>query len=446
LRGVAPVARIQYVWAVIEQRRHVQTEIPGPRSRALWERRTAAVPAGVGTTLPIFIADASGAIVEDVDGNRLIDLGAGIAVSNVGHAHPSVVEAVSSQAARFLHTCFQVTPYEGYVEVCEALNSLTPGSFEKRSMLVNSGAEAVENAVKIARAATGRPAVIAFDQAFHGRTLLGLSLTAKVSYKKTFGPFLPEVYRAPFSYPLRDAGELSETLAWIESAVDPSSIACVVVEPIAGEGGFVVPAPGWMSGLASWCASVGALFIADEVQTGFGRTGEWFGITHEGVEPDLVATAKGLGGGMPISGVTGRASVMDVVHVGGLGSTFGGNPVSCAAALAAIDVIAREDLCGRAVELGARMSAALSSAAAASSGVGDVRGRGAMMAIELLDADGLPDAARAARIATACHEAGVLILTAGTSGNVVRLLPPLVIDFGLLDDALDVLHTAIVKA
>jgi 4-aminobutyrate aminotransferase/(S)-3-amino-2-methylpropionate transaminase len=339
-----------------------------------------------------------------------------------------------------------VTPYEGYVEVCEKLNSLTPGSFEKRSMLVNSGAEAVENAVKIARAFTGRPAVIAFDQAFHGRTLLGLSLTAKVSYKKTFGPFLPEVYRAPFSYPFREAGALDDTLRWIEAAVDPSSIACVVLEPIAGEGGFVVPAPGWVSGLASWCASVGALFIADEVQTGFGRTGEWFGITHEGVEPDLVATAKGLGGGMPISGVTGRASVMDAVHVGGLGSTFGGNPVSCAAALAAINVIEREGLCARAVELGRRMTAALESAAAASSGVGDVRGRGAMVAIELVDDSGAPDAARASRIATACHEAGVLILTAGTSANVVRLLPPLVIDFDLLDEALDILQTAIVKA
>ena len=329
------------------------TEIPGPVSKALWERRERAIPAAVGTTLPVFVADAQGAVVEDVDGNRFIDLGAGIAVVNVGHAHPRVVEAVTSQAARFLHTCFQVTPYEGYVEVCEQLALRTPGTHEKRSALVNSGAEAVENAVKIARAATSRPAVIAFDQAFHGRTLLGMSLTAKVNpYKKNFGPYAPEIYRAPFSYPFRGTGSLEETLAWIEGCVDPAEVACVVVEPIAGEGGFVVPEPGWCAGLAEWCAHNGALFVADEVQTGFARTGDWFACEYEGVVPDLIATAKGLGGGLPIGGVTGRAEIMDKIHVGGLGSTFGGNPVSCAAALASIAVIEDEGLVARAERMG----------------------------------------------------------------------------------------------
>jgi 4-aminobutyrate aminotransferase/(S)-3-amino-2-methylpropionate transaminase len=428
----------------MEQLRRLVTEIPGPRSRALWERRTRAVPAGVGTTLPVFVRAAQGGIVEDVDGNRLIDLGAGIAVVNVGHAHPAVVEAISNQAAHFVHTCFQVTPYEGYVAVCEQLAARTPGSHEKRSVLVNSGAEAVENAVKIARAATGRPAVIAFDQAFHGRTLLTMSLTAKVvPYKKSFGPYAPEVYRAPFSYPYRRTGGLAETIAWMEASVDASQVACVVVEPIAGEGGFVVPEPGWLAGIAQWCRAHGVVFVADEVQTGFGRTGAWFASEHEDVVPDLVATAKGLGGGMPIAGVTGRAEIMDAVHVGGLGSTFGGNPVSCAAALAAIDVIETEGLLERARKLGDRMLERLTTMQRETTGVGDVRGRGAMVAIELVADDGSPDADRAKRICASCHAEGVIVLTAGTLGNVVRLLPPLVLEEALLEEGLDVLAAAV---
>jgi 4-aminobutyrate aminotransferase/(S)-3-amino-2-methylpropionate transaminase len=428
----------------MEQQRKLVTEIPGPRSRALWERRTRAIPPGVGTTLPIFVRAAQGGIVEDVDGNRLIDLGAGIAVVNVGHAHPKVVEAISKQAANFVHTCFQVTPYEGYVEVCEQLAERTPGSHEKRSLLVNTGAEAVENAVKIARSATGRPAVIAFDQAFHGRTLLALSLTAKVMpYKKSFGPYAPEIYRAPFSYPYRGTGKLTETIEWIEASVDASQIACVVVEPIAGEGGFVVPERGWFAGIAEWCRANGVVFVADEVQTGFGRTGAWFASEHENVVPDLVATAKGLGGGMPIAGVTGRAEIMDRVHVGGLGSTFGGNPVSCAAALAAIGVIENEQLVERAQKLGDRMLERLTALQRDSTGIGDVRGRGAMVAIELVNDDGTPDADRAKRICARCHEQGVIVLTAGTHGNVVRLLPPLVLDEALLDQGLDALDVAV---
>ncbi|HUI49322.1 MAG TPA: 4-aminobutyrate--2-oxoglutarate transaminase [Acidimicrobiia bacterium] len=428
----------------MEQQRKLVTEIPGPRSRELWERRNRAVPAGVGTTLPVFVQRAQGGIVEDIDGNRLIDLGAGIAVVNVGHSHPAVVEAIAKQAAEFVHTCFQVTPYAGYVSVCEELAARTPGDHEKRSVLVNSGAEAVENAVKIARAATGRPAIVAFDQAFHGRTLLGLSLTAKVvPYKKSFGPYAPEVYRAPFSYPYRNAGGLEETIAWIEASVDASQIACVVVEPIAGEGGFVVPEAGWLQGIAQWCRANGVVFVADEVQTGFGRTGAWFATEHEGVVPDLVATAKGLGGGMPIAGVTGRAEIMDAVHPGGLGSTFGGNPVSCAAALAAIDVIEKEQLVERAQELGDRMLARLREMQREVAGIGDVRGRGAMVAIELVHDDGSPDADRAKRICASCHEQGVIVLTAGTLGNVVRLLPPLVLEHTLLDEGLDALGAAV---
>jgi 4-aminobutyrate aminotransferase / (S)-3-amino-2-methylpropionate transaminase / 5-aminovalerate transaminase len=428
----------------MEQQRKLVTEIPGPRSRALWERRTRAVPAGVATTLPVFVERAQGGIVEDVDGNRLIDLGAGIAVVNVGHAHPAVVDAITRQAADFEHTCFQVTPYSGYVEVCEQLAQRTPGDHEKRTVLVNSGAEAVENAVKIARVATGRPAVIAFDQAFHGRTLLAMSLTAKVvPYKKGFGPYAPEVYRAPFSYPFRGTGRLDEAIAWIEASVDTAQIACVIAEPIAGEGGFVVPEPGWIAGISQWCAANGIVFVADEVQTGFGRTGDWFASEHEGVVPDLVATAKGLGGGMPIAGVTGRADLMDAVHPGGLGSTFGGNPVSCAAALAAIDVIEKEELVGRARELGDRMLERLTTMQREATGVGDVRGRGAMVAIELVHDDGSPDADRAKRICASCHEQGVIVLTAGTYGNVVRLLPPLVLDEMLLDEGLDALDVAV---
>jgi 4-aminobutyrate aminotransferase/(S)-3-amino-2-methylpropionate transaminase len=428
----------------MEQQRKLVTEIPGPRSRALWERRARAVPAGVSTTLPVFVERAQGGIVEDVDGNRLIDLGAGIAVVNVGHAHPAVVDAITRQAAEFEHTCFQVTPYPGYVDVCEQLAQRTPGDHEKRTVLLNSGAEAVENAVKIARVATGRPAVIAFDQAFHGRTLLTMSLTAKVvPYKKGFGPYAPEVYRAPFSYPFRGTGRLDETIAWIEASVDPAQIACVVAEPIAGEGGFVVPEPGWLAGIARWCEANGVVFVADEVQTGFGRTGDWFASEHEGLVPDLVATAKGLGAGMPIAAVTGRAELMDAVHPGGLGTTFGGNPVSCAAALASIEVIEKEQLVARARKLGERMLERLTAMQRASTGVGDVRGRGAMIAMEFVHDDGSPDPDRAKRVAASCHEQGVIVLTAGTYGNVVRLLPPLVLDEALLDEGLDALDVAV---
>ena len=432
----------------LPQQRLVRTEIPGPRSRALMARRADAVPAGVGTTLGIFVTRASGGIVEDVDGNRLIDFGSGISVTNVGNSAPRVVEAVSDQAARFTHTCFQVTPYEGYVDVCEMLNRLTPGDHAKRSFLVNSGAEAVENAVKVARYATGRAGVVAFDHGFHGRTLMGMTLTGKaMPYKHGFGPFAPEVYRAPYSDPFHGTGELTQTIEVLETTVGASQIACVVVEPIAGEGGFVVPAPGWLAGLADWCRANGIVLVVDEIQSGFGRTGAWFACEHEGVVPDIVTTAKSLGGGLPIAGITGRAELMDAVHAGGLGGTFGGNPLACAAALAVVDTMEKEGLLERARHIGTVMLARLAATVGTVPFVGDVRGRGAMVAAELVGPDGrTPDRDATRRVAAACHAQGLLVLTAGTYGNVIRLLPPLVVPDDLLDEGLDILIDAFAQA
>jgi 4-aminobutyrate aminotransferase/(S)-3-amino-2-methylpropionate transaminase len=432
----------------LPQQRRLATAVPGPRSQELMARRGAALPVGVGTTLPVFAVRASGGIVEDADGNRFIDLASGIAVTTVGSSAPRVVRAVSEQVERFTHTCFQVTPYESYVEVCERLNALTPGDHGKRSYLVNSGAEAVENAVKIARYVTGRDAVIAFDHGFHGRTLLGMSLTGKVMpYKQGFGPFAPEVYRAEYSYPFRGTGDLATTLAFLDKTVGASNVACIVVEPIAGEGGFIVPEPGWLAGLAAWCADNGALLVADEVQSGIGRTGAWFASEHEGVVPDIVATAKGLGGGLPIAGITARADLVDQVHAGGLGGTFGGNPLSCAAALAAIETIEADGLLERAGQIGALMTTHLHGLQSSYPAIGDVRGRGAMIAIELVGSDGItPDADLTKRVAAACHADGVLVLTAGSYGNVLRFLPPLVISDDLLNDALGVLDKALAQA
>jgi len=428
-----------------EAGRRLLTEIPGPASRALSERRAAAVPHGVGTTLPVFVARAEAGIIEDVDGNRLIDFGSGISVTNVGNSAPPVVRAIKEQAERFTHTCFQVTPYEDYVRVCERLNELTPGDHDKRSFLVNSGAEAVENAVKVARYATGRSKVVAFDHGFHGRTLLAMSLTGKVApYKLGFGPFAPEIYRAPYSDPFRGTGRLDEVTRVLETTVGAETIACVVVEPIAGEGGFVVPEPGWLPGLAAWCADHGILLVADEVQSGMGRTGTWFACEHEQVVPDLVTTAKSIGGGLPLGGITGRAAIMESVHSGGLGGTFGGNPMACAAALAVFDIIESEGLLERARHIGDVALPRLEKLVSAEGPVGHVRGRGAMIALELVGPDGRqPDAAATQRVARSCHEQGLLILTAGTYGNVLRLLPPLVLSDDLLDDGLGILETAL---
>jgi 4-aminobutyrate aminotransferase/(S)-3-amino-2-methylpropionate transaminase len=436
--------------ARIAQERRLVTEIPGPLSRALHDRRTGAVATGVSTSLPAYIVAGSGAILVDVDGNALIDLGSGIAVTGVGHAAGPVVEAVQDQVARFSHTCFMVTPYEGYVAVCEELNAVTPGDGAKVSALFNSGAEAVENAVKIARYATGRQAVVVFDHAYHGRTNLTMALTAKeMPYKHGFGPFAPEVYRVPVSYPFRDPAGLSgpeaaaRAIGLIETQVGAGNVACVVLEPIQGEGGFVVPAPGFVAAVASWCAGHGVLFVADEIQTGFCRTGDWFACEHEGVVPDLLTTAKGIAGGMPLAAVTGRAEIMNAVHAGGLGGTYGGNPVACSAALAAIALMRQGDLAAGARRIGAVVLERLRALEAEHAAIGDVRGRGAMCAMELVRPGTLtPDPEATAAIVRACHAAGVVVLSCGTYGNVIRLLPPLVIGEDLLVEGLDVLTDA----
>jgi 4-aminobutyrate aminotransferase / (S)-3-amino-2-methylpropionate transaminase / 5-aminovalerate transaminase len=425
-------------------------------SEELHKRRTAAVARGVGSVISSYVDRAGGGSLVDVDGREWIDFAAGIAVTSVGNAAPRVVEAVRDQVGRFTHTCFMVAPYESYVAVCETLNGLTPGGFEKRSALFNSGAEAVENAVKVARHATGRAAVVVFDHAYHGRTNLTMALTAKsMPYKHRFGPFAGEVYRMPMSYPYRDGGlsggeAAVHAIDLIEKQVGADNVAAVLIEPIQGEGGFVVPAPGFLPELASWCRRAGAVFIADEIQTGFCRTGEWFACFAEGVEPDLVTTAKGMAGGLPLAGVTGRAELMDAVHVGGLGGTYGGNPVACAAALAAIETMRADDLAGAARRIESVMLPRLRLLAAANPAVGDVRGRGAMLAVELVQpglpgptpSGAAPDPARAAAVSRACHAAGLLTLTCGTYGNVLRFLPPLVIDDATLRRGLDILDDA----
>ncbi|SFO53735.1 4-aminobutyrate aminotransferase apoenzyme [Geodermatophilus obscurus] len=434
----------------LPQERRLVTAVPGPRSVELMARRSATVSAGVGTVLPVFVERAGGGVVVDVDGNSLIDLGSGIAVVNVGNAAPRVVAAVQEQVAAFTHTCFMVTPYEGYVAVCEELARVTPGDHEKRSALFNTGSEAVENAVKIARHATGRQAVVVFDHAYHGRTNLTMALTAKnMPYKHRFGPFAPEVYRVPMSYPFRDEPGLSgaeaaaRAIAQIETQVGGANVAAVLIEPIQGEGGFVVPAPGFLPALAEWCRASGAVFIADEVQTGFCRTGDWFAAEHEGVVPDLVTLAKGMAGGMPLAAVTGRAELMDAVHTGGLGGTYGGNPVACAAALASIETMRELDLTGAARAIGDTMLPRLRALQERTPAIGDVRGRGAMIAMEIVEPGTTePDPGLTGRIARACHAEGVVVLTAGTFGNVLRFLPPLVIGQDLLTEGLDVLDAA----
>ncbi|MFC6160046.1 4-aminobutyrate--2-oxoglutarate transaminase [Kribbella jiaozuonensis] len=432
--------------AGVEQRRRLVTAIPGPASQALMDRKAAAVAGGVGTTLPVFAVRAGGGIVVDADGNHLIDLGSGIAVTTVGNSAPRVVAAVQAQVADFTHTCFMITPYESYVAVAEALNRLTPGDHAKRTALFNSGAEAVENAVKIARSFTGRPAVVVFDHAYHGRTNLTMAMTAKnMPYKNGFGPFAPEVYRAPLSYPFRDGGldgaeAARRAIELISVQVGATNLAAMVIEPIQGEGGFVEPAPGFLSTLAAWCRESGVVFVADEVQTGFARTGDLFACEHEGVVPDLIATAKGIAGGLPLSAVTGRAEIMDAPHVGGLGGTYGGNPLACVAALAAIETIEADGLVERARQIEQRMKSRLEDLARSDPRIGDVRGRGAMLAVELVvPGTTQPDAVLTRAVAAAAHRAGVIVLTCGTDGNVLRFLPPLSISDELIDDALDVL-------
>ena len=429
----------------LPQEIRLRTEVPGPVSRELAARRTGAVSAAVGSAMPFYAAAAGGGVVVDVDGNSFADLGSGIAVTTVGNAAPHVVEAVSEQVARFTHTCFMITPYDSYVEVAEELNRSTPGEHAKRTALFTSGAEAVENAVKIARAHTGRQAVVVFDHAYHGRTNLTMAMTAKnMPYKNGFGPFAPEVYRAPLSYPFRDGldgpAAAARAVDLIEKQVGAANVAAIVIEPIQGEGGFIVPAAGFLPALADWARAHGVVLVADEVQSGFARTGAMFACEHEGVVPDLVTTAKGIAGGLPLSAVTGRAEIMDAPVTGGLGGTYGGNPAACAAALAAMRTVREEGLVERAAHVGDVLQRRLRALAEADPRVGDVRGRGAMVAAELV-APGTttPDAALAKRVAAAAAQRGVIVLTCGTDGNVLRFLPSLTMPDALLEEALDVL-------
>lgn len=433
-------------------------DLVGPNTEALVVRRQRAVPRGVSQVAPLFVTEASGAMLRDADGRRIIDFAGGIGSMNVGHAHPRIAEAISRQAQRFTHTCFQVAMYEPYVALAERLNALVPGEWPKKTLFVNSGAEAVENAVKIARAATGRPAVIAFEHAFHGRTLLGLSLTGKVwPYKTGFGPFAPEIYHLPFPYCFRCAenkgreccraapGYLDQQLA---ALVSPESIAAVVIEPVAGEGGFIPVPPEVLRSLSAWCRDHGALLIADEVQTGFGRTGRMFAMEHARVAADITVMAKSLAGGLPLGAVTGRAEVMDAPQVGGLGGTFGGNPVACAAALAVLDVLEEEGLVARAARIGERVRARLFGWRARFPWIGDVRGLGAMQGMELVEglASPAPDGKRAAAVQRAALRRGLLVLTAGMYGNVIRTLMPLGISDEHLDEGLGILGAALEEA
>lgn len=431
------------------------TAIPGPKSQELLARKQAAVPPGIGTTLPVFVTRAGGGVVQDADGNSLIDFGSGIAVTNVGNAAPKVVERVQRQVADFTHTCFMVTPYESYVRVCEKLNELTPGEHEKRTFLVNSGAEAVENAVKIARHATGRQAVVVFDHGYHGRTLLTMTLTAKnMPYKHGFGPFAPEVYRVPLAYPYRwpsgpeNCAEeaAAQAIDMITKQIGPGNVAAVVIEPIAGEGGFIEPAKGFLPRIAEFCKANGIVFVADEVQTGFARTGDLFACEDEGVVPDIITTAKGIAGGLPLAAVTGRAEIMDKVHVGGLGGTYGGNPLACEAALGVLETIEEEGLVAKARRIGEIMLPRLKSLQERFDVIGDVRGRGAMIAIELVEPGTKePNPTAVQEVVKRCHAEGLLVLTAGTYGNVLRFLPPLVIPEHLLEEGLGILEKAIAE-
>ena len=429
----------------------LKTEIPGPNSRALTARRTQAIPRGIYATTPLFVRHAEGAMLEDVDGNRLIDMGGGIGCANVGHRNARVVSALRAQLDAFLHLCFQVTGYESYVALAEKLNQLTPGKFAKKTFLVNSGAEAVENAVKIARAFTGRAAVLSVEDGFHGRTMLGMSLTSKTHpYKEGFGPFLPDVYRIPFGVPANarlsmrgpmTEGQVAELLdQTFRRVVAAESIAAIVVEPVLGEGGFVVPPAGFLPALQKICRERGIVFVADEVQTGFGRTGELFASTHFGIEPDLILTAKSLGGGMPLAAITGRAEIMDAPGPGGLGGTFGGNPASCVAALAVIEEFADGQLLARGRWLGEQFQRRAAAWQRQYSFIGDVRGVGAMQAMEFVDGNGAPWGPAAKKLIQHCLQHGVLVLNAGTYDNIIRLLMPLSITVEEYEQALQVME------
>jgi 4-aminobutyrate aminotransferase / (S)-3-amino-2-methylpropionate transaminase / 5-aminovalerate transaminase len=434
----------------------IRTEIPGPKSKALVARREAAIPRGPQLVTPIFAAKSDGAWIEDVDGNRYIDFAGGIGCLNVGHRAPRVVKAVREQLDNFLHLCFGVTPYESYIALAEKLNALAPMRGPKKTMFINSGAEAVENAVKIARAYTKRPAVICFEDAFHGRTLLTMTLTSKiVPYKAGFAPFAPEVYRVPYAYCYRCsysktypscelycAKHLEDTFRRV---VEAGSVAAIIAEPVLGEGGFVIPPKEFFPVLREICDKYGIVLIADEVQSGIARTGKMFAIEHCGVEPDLITTAKSLGGGLPIAGVTGRAEIMDAANPGGLGSTFAGNPASCVAALAAIETIEKDGLLARSTALGKRFEARVRGWQKKWGIVDDVRVLGGMCAFELVKDPETrePASAETKELARYAYEHGLITITAGTLGNVMRILVPLVVTDEQFDEGMDVLEAGV---
>ncbi|MFE3884376.1 4-aminobutyrate--2-oxoglutarate transaminase [Streptomyces lydicus] len=436
----------------LPQERRVVTAIPGPKSQELWARKQATVAAGVGAVLPVFVKRAGGGVLEDVDGNSLIDFGSGIAVTSVGNSAEAVVRRATAQLQAFTHTCAMVAPYEPYIEVCELLAELTPGDHAKKSALFNSGAEAVENAVKIARSYTKRQAVVVFDHGYHGRTNLTMALTAKnMPYKHGFGPFAPEVYRVPLAYPYRwltgpenCAQEAADqAISQITKQIGAENVAAIIIEPVLGEGGFIEPAKGFLPAIADFAKENGIVFVADEIQSGFCRTGQWFACEDENVVPDLITTAKGIAGGLPLAAVTGRAEIMDAAHAGGLGGTYGGNPVACAAALGSIETMREQDLNAKARRIGEIMKARLNAIAEKYDIVGEVRGRGAMIAIELVKSGSKdPNPEATAALAKACHQEGLLVLTTGTYGNVLRFLPPLVIGEDLLGEGLDILEGA----
>jgi len=434
----------------LTQERRLVTAIPGPKSIEALKRRSEATSGGLGMAIPVIIERASDAILLDIDGNQIIDLGSGIGVVNVGNSASRVVDRVIEQVQAFTHTCFTVAPYMNYIEVCEKLNAITPGAHKKKSLLVNSGAEAVENAVKIARHYTKRPAIVVFEHSYHGRTNLTMALTAKnMPYKEGFGPFAPEVYRVPMPYSFHWVGDQAtiteDSIAMVTHKIDKEigahNVAAILIEPIQGEGGFIVPPKGFLPALAKYSADNGIVFIADEVQTGFARTGHMFAVEEENVVPDIVVTAKGIAGGLPLAGITGRAEIMDSVHASGLGGTFGGNPLACAAALGALETMEAENLVARAQHIGTILGDSLRALQKKYPIIGEVRGRGAMQAIELVEAGTKnPNTAAMNAVVKYCQSKGVLILTAGTHSNVIRFLPPLVITDELLRDALNVLE------
>jgi 4-aminobutyrate aminotransferase/(S)-3-amino-2-methylpropionate transaminase len=418
------------------------------KSAELKARKAAAVPAGVSSR-GIYVAKAENSELWDVDGRRFIDFAAGIAVVNTGHRHPRVMEAVAQQSQAFAHTCFHVTSYESYVRLAERLNALAPGDFAKKTLFLNSGAEAVENAIKIARYHTKRSGVIAFSGGFHGRTLMTMALTGKVMpYKRGFGPFPAEIYHAEFPQPYRGITSeqaLADLDRLFHGDIDPKSVAAIIIEPVQGEGGFNVAPFDFLRALRRLCDEHGIVMIADEVQGGIARTGKMFSIEHSGVVPDLITTAKGLGGGFPLSGVTGRANIMDAAHAGGLGGTYGGNPISIAAAHAVLDVIEAESLIPRAAAVGEKMRTRLLALAKELPCIGDVRGLGAMVAFELVKDPKTkePDAELTSAILAQAEQRGLILLSCGTSANVVRLLAPLTIPDAVLNEGLDILAASV---